>query len=117
MVRPFLKHYQVVGRETPSEKNANPTVFKYEVFAPNHVVAKSRFWRLMNDKNKVKSTKGDILSCSIVRDKKIEGIGDLRDASGPARAGCAILAAGSVAGDRRGPTGVRGCVIYYPVAA
>jgi len=71
MVRPFLKHYQVVGRETPTEKNANPTVFKYEVFAPNHVVAKSRFWRLMNDKNKVKSTKGDILSCSIVRDKKI----------------------------------------------
>lgn len=71
MVRPFLKHYQIVGRATPTDAVPNPTVFKYEVFAHNHVVAKSRFWRLMNDKNKIKSTKGDVLSCSIVRDKKI----------------------------------------------
>jgi len=71
MVRPFLKHYQVVGRETPTKTNPNPTVYKYEVFAPNFVVAKSRFWRLMKNKNKVKQTHGDILSCRVVRDKKI----------------------------------------------
>ena len=71
MVRPHLKHYQIVGREQPSEKVANPTAFKLEVFAPNYVVAKSRFWKLMNDKNKVKSTHGDILSCKVVKDKKI----------------------------------------------
>ena len=71
MVRPFVKHYSVVGRETPSEKNPSPTVYKYEVFAPNFVVAKSRFWRIMNDKNKVKSTHGDVLQCRVVRDKKL----------------------------------------------
>jgi large subunit ribosomal protein L18Ae len=71
MVRPFLKHYQVVGREQPTEKVQNPTVYKYEVFAPNYVVAKSRFWKLMNDKNGIKSTKGDILSVKVVKDKKI----------------------------------------------
>ena len=70
-MRPHLKHYQVVGRETPSEKNANPTVYKFEVFAPNFVVAKSRFWKLMSEKNKVKSTHGDVLSCKVVRDRKI----------------------------------------------
>jgi large subunit ribosomal protein L18Ae len=71
MVRPHLKHYQVVGRESPSDKNSNPTVFKFEVFAPNFVVAKSRFWKIMREKNKIKSTHGDVLSCKVVRDRKI----------------------------------------------
>ena len=71
MVRPHLKHYQVVGREQPSEKNANPTVYKYEVFAPNFVVAKSRFWKIMNEKNKIKSTHGDVLSCKVVKGRKL----------------------------------------------
>ena len=71
MVRPHLKHYQVVGRESPSEKNANPTVYKFEVFAPNFVVAKSRFWKLMKEKNKIKSTNGDLLTVKTVKDKKL----------------------------------------------
>ena len=70
-MRQHLKHYQVVGRATPTEKEQNPTVYKFEVFAPNFVVAKSKFWTLMRDKNKVKPTKGDILSCKVVKDRKI----------------------------------------------
>lgn len=71
MVKPHLRHYQVVGRESPSEKNPEPTVYKFEVFAPNFVVAKSRFWRMMRIKNKVKSTHGDLLACKVVKDRKI----------------------------------------------
>ncbi|RNF26807.1 60S ribosomal protein L18a [Trypanosoma conorhini] len=71
MVKPHLRHYCVVGRETPSEKNPEPTVYKFEVFAPNFVVAKSRFWRMMRSKNKVKSTHGDVLSCKVVKDRKL----------------------------------------------
>lgn len=71
MVKPHLRHYQVVGREAPTEKNPEPTVYKFEVFAPNFVVAKSRFWRMMRIKNKVKSTHGDTLSCKVVKDRKI----------------------------------------------
>ena len=70
-MRPHLKHYQVVGRASPTENDANPTVYKFEVFAPNFVVAKSKFWVLMRNKNKVKATNGDILSCKVVKDKKI----------------------------------------------
>ena len=70
-MRPHLKHYQVVGRATPTAEEPNPTVYKFEVFAPNFVVAKSRFWTLMRDKNKVKPTKGDVLSCKVVKDRKI----------------------------------------------
>lgn len=71
MVRPHLKHYQVIGRATPTEKNATPTAYKYEVYAPNFVVAKSRFWKIMNDKNKIKQTHGDVLSVKVVKDRKI----------------------------------------------
>lgn len=71
MVKPHLRHYVVVGRETPSEKNPKPTVYKFEVFAPNYVVAKSRFWRMMRIKNKVKATQGDVLSCRAVKDAKL----------------------------------------------
>jgi large subunit ribosomal protein L18Ae len=71
MVKPHLHHYQVVGRESPSEKNPEPTVYKFEVFAPNFVVAKSRFWRMMKIKNKVKATHGDVLSCKVVKDAKL----------------------------------------------
>ena len=70
-MRPHLKHYQVVGRATPTESEQNPTVYKFEVFAPNFVVAKSKFWTLMRDKNKIKATKGDILSCKVVKDRKL----------------------------------------------
>ncbi|KAK9511541.1 hypothetical protein O3M35_000177 [Rhynocoris fuscipes] len=71
MVKPHLRHYQVIGRATPTLKENNPTVYKYEVFAPNFVVAKSRFWRMMRLKNKVKATHGDILSCKVVKDAKL----------------------------------------------
>ncbi|CAD2214627.1 large subunit ribosomal protein L18Ae [Angomonas deanei] len=71
MVKPHLRHYEVVGRESPSEKNPEPTVYKFEVFAPNYVVAKSRFWRMMRIKNKVKSTHGDVLACRRIRDSKL----------------------------------------------
>ncbi|KPA84603.1 putative 60S ribosomal protein L18a [Leptomonas pyrrhocoris] len=71
MVKPHLHHYQVVGRESPSEKTPEPTVYKFEVFAPNFVVAKSRFWRMMKIKNKVKATHGDVLSCKVVKDAKL----------------------------------------------
>ncbi|EPY32148.1 large subunit ribosomal protein L18Ae [Strigomonas culicis] len=72
MVKPHLRHFEVVGRESPSEKTPEPTVYKFEVFAPNFVVAKSRFWRLMKIKNKVKHTHGDILACRRLRDAKLK---------------------------------------------
>ncbi len=39
-----LKHYQVVGRKTPTEADPTPGLFRMHLFAPNTVVAKSRFW-------------------------------------------------------------------------
>ena len=39
-----LQEYQVVGRHLPTEHEANPKIYRMRIFAPNEVVAKSRFW-------------------------------------------------------------------------
>lgn len=39
-----LTEYQVVGRHLPTENEPNPKIYRMRIFAPNDVVAKSRFW-------------------------------------------------------------------------
>ncbi len=39
-----LTEYQVVGRHLPTEHEPNPKIYRMRIFAPNEVVAKSRFW-------------------------------------------------------------------------
>lgn len=36
--------YQVIGRHLPTEHNPTPKLYRMRLFAPNEVVAKSRFW-------------------------------------------------------------------------
>ena len=40
---PF-NEYQVVGRHLPTENEPTPKIYRMRIFAPNEVVAKSRFW-------------------------------------------------------------------------
>ena len=39
-----LQEYQVVGRHLPTDSDPNPKIYRMRIFAPNEVVAKSRFW-------------------------------------------------------------------------
>ena len=39
-----LQEYQVVGRHLPTESDPIPKIYRMRIFAPNEVVAKSRFW-------------------------------------------------------------------------
>ncbi|KAI6229132.1 60S ribosomal protein L18a [Aphelenchoides fujianensis] len=39
-----LKQFVIVGRKLPTERDANPRLYKMQIFASNYVVAKSRFW-------------------------------------------------------------------------
>lgn len=61
MVQSRLRQYQVVGRHVPTEAHPNPTVFRMKIFAPNEVVAKSRFWYFLHQMHKMKKTTGEIL--------------------------------------------------------
>jgi len=63
---PFSKNiheFQVVGRKVPTETDPKPKLFRMRLFAPNEVIAKSRFWYFLKKVNKVKKMTGEIVSC------------------------------------------------------
>lgn len=61
-----LQEYQVIGRKLPTEKDANPKLYRMRVFAPNDVVAKSRFWYYLRKLRKAKKATGEIVSVNLV---------------------------------------------------
>jgi large subunit ribosomal protein L18Ae len=65
-----LKEYQVVGRKLPSETEASPKLYRMRIFAPNDVVAKSRFWYFLKKLRKVKKAAGEIVALNQVRMKE-----------------------------------------------
>ena len=40
----ILHHVKIVGRHLPTENEPTPKIYRMRIFAPNEVVAKSRFW-------------------------------------------------------------------------
>jgi large subunit ribosomal protein L18Ae len=65
-----LSEYQVIGRRLPTEKEPNPKLYRMRLFAPNEVVAKSRYWYFLKQVNKVKKTSGEIVSVNKIFEKK-----------------------------------------------
>ena len=61
-----LQEYQVIGRHLPSDTNPAPKLYRMRIFAPNDVVAKSRFWYFLSKLRKVKKTNGEIVSLNKV---------------------------------------------------
>ncbi|MGH0116588.1 UNVERIFIED_CONTAM: hypothetical protein FKN15_014788 [Acipenser sinensis] len=64
-----LKEYKVIGRLLPSAKNPTPPLYRMRIFAPNHVVAKSRFWYFVSQLRKMKKASGEVVYCGLVYDK------------------------------------------------
>lgn len=62
-----LKEYKVIGRLLPSAKNPAPPLYRMRIFAPNHVVAKSRFWYFVSQLRKMKKASGETVYCGLVR--------------------------------------------------
>merc|ERR1711879_929446 len=50
-----FQEYQIIGRHLPSEANPTPKLYRMRIFAPNEVVAKSRFWYFLMKLKKVKN--------------------------------------------------------------
>ena len=61
-----LNEYQVIGRHLPTEANPTPKLYRMRIFAPNTVVAKSRFWYFMAALRKLKKANGEIVSLNTV---------------------------------------------------
>jgi len=58
-----MRQYQVVGRKAATPENPNPEAYRMLIFAPNPVIAKSKFWYYMHQFRKMKKTTGEILDC------------------------------------------------------
>lgn len=67
LAREQVKQYVVVGRKKPTVNDPEPKIFKTKLFAPNTVVAKSRFFYFMSQLKRVKRANGEILSIQEVR--------------------------------------------------
>ena len=59
--------YQVVGRRLPTEAEESPKLYRMRIFAPDEVVAKSRFWYYLRSLRKIKKANGEIVSVNVVR--------------------------------------------------
>jgi len=73
-----LWEYQVIGRHLPTESNPTPKLYRMRIFAPNDVVAKSRFWYFLGKLRKVKKANGEIVSLNQIyerRPQKIKNFG------------------------------------------
>ncbi|EAS33907.3 60S ribosomal protein L20 [Coccidioides immitis RS] len=65
-----LNEYQVIARHLPTEANPTPKLFRMRIFAPNTVVAKSRFWYFLMKLRKVKKANGEIVSINQIHEKR-----------------------------------------------
>jgi len=65
-----LTEYQVIGRHLPTETNPTPKLYRMRIFAPNTVVAKSRFWYFLMKLKKVKKSNGEIVSLNVIHEKR-----------------------------------------------
>lgn len=68
----WLHHYEVVGRKRPADDEASaPKLWRMEIFAPNRVLAKSRFHYFLNRQQCVKKSKGvEILGIREIHEKR-----------------------------------------------
>ncbi|KAI9355166.1 60S ribosomal protein L18ae [Pilaira anomala] len=69
-----LNEYQVVGRKLPSAQEVAPKLFRMRIFAPNDVVAKSRFWYFLKKLRKVKKAAGEIVAINKISEKRPEQV-------------------------------------------
>mmetsp|Transcript_11875 Transcript_11875/g.16333 ORF Transcript_11875/g.16333 Transcript_11875/m.16333 type:complete len:179 (-) Transcript_11875:108-644(-) len=66
---PRMRLYQVVGRKAPTKTDENPPAYRMKLFAPNVVMAKSRFWYFMHQMRKMKKTTGEILDVNEITER------------------------------------------------
>lgn len=73
-----MKEYEVIGRKLPSELEPNTPLYRMRIFAPDYIVAKSRFWYFLRQLRKFKKTTGEIVSVKQLHEKtpiKIKNFG------------------------------------------
>ena len=78
LIMTWLHQYHVVGRMVPgkggSKKDEETAVYRMRIFAPNTVVAKSRFWYFLRKLKRVKKANGEILAVNEIHENDISTV-------------------------------------------
>ena len=82
-----LREFRVIGRKLPTENEPETPLYRWDqslspiidkknfilrmrIFAPDAIVAKSRFWYFLRQLRKFKKTTGEIVSVEEVKERK-----------------------------------------------
>ena len=65
----MVREYQIVGRRSNVEEGKANPLYRMRIFAPNKIVAKSRFWYFLTKLKKVKRANGEILAVNEITEK------------------------------------------------
>lgn len=69
-----MRQFQVVGRKAATDDHPNPEAYRMIIFAPNPVIARSKFWYYMHQFRKMKKTTGEILDCVEIHEKDVQNV-------------------------------------------
>jgi len=64
-----MRQFLIIGRHKPTEAAPVQPVYRMKIFAPNSVIARSRFWYYMSLLKKVKKANGEIVEMHEVFEK------------------------------------------------
>lgn len=64
----------MIGRHLPTERDPQPRLYRMRLFAPNDVVAKSRFWYFLSKLKKVKKATGEVVALNVISEKRPEKV-------------------------------------------
>ncbi|KAH0793351.1 ribosomal protein L18ae [Histomonas meleagridis] len=70
----MLKNYEVIARPLPTEAVPNPAAIRVQVFAPDEVIAKSKFWGVARRIARLKKAHGEILAVKHVIEPEPERV-------------------------------------------
>lgn len=61
-----INEFKIQGSKKPTQQDPNPQLFVANIFAPNSVIAESKFWKILNKQYKIKQSNGMIARNEIV---------------------------------------------------
>jgi large subunit ribosomal protein L18Ae len=64
-----MRQFLVTGARLPTERKPEQDVISMRIFAPNEVIARSKFWYQTKLLNRLKKANGEIVSCQEIHEK------------------------------------------------
>jgi large subunit ribosomal protein L18Ae len=65
-----LNQYYIIGREWPTDQKKEPNLYFMKLYAPNSIIAKSRFCYFLKKTQKVKKSTGELVSLKKIKPLK-----------------------------------------------